>query len=127
MQNDKAVSPIVGVILMVAITVILAAVIAAIVFGYAGANIHMKQVSATAIKGPDGMITVTYHGGQDQNMVTLLTVIVNGKEAGTMTPTGNRVEPGKSAGFQGTSGTDNVIVKATHDDGTNQVILDTNV
>jgi len=35
-ENDSAVSPVIGVILMVAITVILAAVIAAFVFGMAG-------------------------------------------------------------------------------------------
>ena len=35
-KNDEAVSPVIGVILMVAITVILAAVIAAFVFGMAG-------------------------------------------------------------------------------------------
>ena len=35
-KNDNAVSPIIGVILMVAITVILAAVVAALVFGIAG-------------------------------------------------------------------------------------------
>ena len=36
MKNDKAVSPVIGVILMVAITVILAAAIAAVVFGMSG-------------------------------------------------------------------------------------------
>ena len=35
-DNDEAVSPVIGVILMVAITVILAAVIAAFVFNMAG-------------------------------------------------------------------------------------------
>ena len=35
-KNDEAVSPVIGVILMVAITVILAAVIAMFVFGLAG-------------------------------------------------------------------------------------------
>ncbi len=35
-ENEDAVSPVIGVILMVAITVILAAVIAAFVFGMAG-------------------------------------------------------------------------------------------
>lgn len=35
-QNDEAVSPIIGVILMVAITVILAAIIASFVFGISG-------------------------------------------------------------------------------------------
>jgi flagellin-like protein len=42
--SDEAVSPVIGVILMVAITVILAAVIAAFVFGTSG-NIPQKKVA----------------------------------------------------------------------------------
>ena len=42
-KNEDAVSPVIGVILMVAITVILAAVIAAFVFGMAG-NIQKTHV-----------------------------------------------------------------------------------
>ena len=41
-KNEEAVSPVIGVILMVAITVILAAVIAAFVFGMAG-NIQKNE------------------------------------------------------------------------------------
>ena len=47
-KNDEAVSPVIGVILMVAITVILAAVIAAFVFGMAGNISKTKVVAATA-------------------------------------------------------------------------------
>jgi len=46
-RNDEAVSPVIGVILMVAITVILAAVIAAFVFGMAGNIQQTKVVSVT--------------------------------------------------------------------------------
>jgi flagellin-like protein len=41
-QNEEAVSPVIGVILMVAITVILAAVIAAFVFGMTG-NVQTQK------------------------------------------------------------------------------------
>jgi flagellin-like protein len=41
-KRDDAVSPVIGVILMVAITVILAAVIATFVFGWLGMLINLK-------------------------------------------------------------------------------------
>ena len=64
-KNDEAVSPVIGVILMVAITVILAAVIAAFVFGMAG-NISKTKVVAATAQQPDAThIVVTYQGGQD--------------------------------------------------------------
>lgn len=47
MKNDEAVSPVIGVILMVAITVILAAVIAAFVFGLAGTTQTTRTVGLT--------------------------------------------------------------------------------
>ncbi len=51
-RNEEAVSPVIGVILMVAITVILAAVIAAFVFGMAG-NISKTKVVAATVQQPD--------------------------------------------------------------------------
>jgi len=64
-KNEEAVSPVIGVILMVAITVILAAVIAAFVFGMAG-NIQKTHVVAATVAHPSSnLITVTYAGGQD--------------------------------------------------------------
>ena len=48
LKTKDAVSPVIGVILMVAITVILAAVIAAFVFGMAGGVSKTKTVAATA-------------------------------------------------------------------------------
>lgn len=52
-KNDEAVSAVIGVILMVAITVVLAAVIAAFVFGVGGTikpttNLHFTSVQAAA-------------------------------------------------------------------------------
>ncbi|HOV67301.1 MAG TPA: type IV pilin N-terminal domain-containing protein, partial [Methanoregulaceae archaeon] len=69
-SKEDAVSPVIGVILMVAVTVILAAVIAAFVFGM-GSNIgKTKVVAMTASRSADGTaIFVTYQGGQDHPSV----------------------------------------------------------
>jgi archaeal type IV pilus assembly protein PilA len=74
-KNDEAVSPVIGVILMVAITVILAAVIAAFVFGMAGNVQKTKVVQLTATKNATGYITVTNMGGSD--IATLQSVNVS--------------------------------------------------
>jgi len=64
MKNEDAVSPVIGVILMVAITVILAAVIAMFVFNMAGDVQSSKTVGVTAnLEGKN--VTVTYMGGTD--------------------------------------------------------------
>ncbi len=52
-QNEMAVSPVIGVILMVAITVILAAVIAAFVFGIGGQQAAAPTASIVAANNPD--------------------------------------------------------------------------
>lgn len=52
-RNEEAVSPVIGVILMVAITVILAAVIAAFVFGLGGQQQNAPTASIVAANNPD--------------------------------------------------------------------------
>jgi flagellin-like protein len=64
-KNEDAVSPVIGVIVLVAITIILAAVIAAFAFGMAGNLQKTKRVAATASKPSPNEIVVTYDGGQD--------------------------------------------------------------
>ncbi len=68
-RNEDAVSPVIGVILMVAITVILAAVIAAFVFGM-GAPETAPQASlrgSPAAVGDDNVLKIEHQGG---DMVT---------------------------------------------------------
>ncbi|MCZ7383986.1 MAG: type IV pilin N-terminal domain-containing protein [Candidatus Methanoperedens sp.] len=60
-KNDEAVSPVIGVILMVAITVILAAVIAAFVFGM-GPPTKAPQVQLKVTANSTGL-TITHSGG----------------------------------------------------------------
>ncbi|MGD1004842.1 MAG: type IV pilin N-terminal domain-containing protein, partial [Methanoregulaceae archaeon] len=76
-KNEEAVSPVIGVILMVAITVILAAVIAAFVFGMAG-NIQKTRVVAATASHIGTNIQVTWKGGQDNGAVTSYNVSING-------------------------------------------------
>lgn len=63
-QNEEAVSPVIGVILMVAITVILAAVIAAFVFGM-GTPVATPQASiiGKGVNGSTAYINLTSNGG----------------------------------------------------------------
>jgi len=148
-ENEDAVSPVIGVILMVAITVILAAVIAAFVFGMTGSVQTTKTVAATATQQGDNII-VTYQGGADANSVAYLRIAVTpdsstppktmyyyANEAATMqsrstAPEDTEVGIGKlPAGTSwkfdgmGTSGKDHVVVAAHFSDGSDQVILDT--
>ncbi|PKL55756.1 MAG: type IV pilin [Methanomicrobiales archaeon HGW-Methanomicrobiales-6] len=75
-ENEDAVSPVIGVILMVAITVILAAVIAAFVFGMGGSVESNKVVAATAqLQGEN--VVVTYQGGADNDQVAWLRIYVD--------------------------------------------------
>jgi flagellin-like protein len=65
-KNDEAVSPVIGVILMVAITVILAAVIAAFVFGM-GTPVKAPQVqlkfTATNSSSGNDILKISHDGG----------------------------------------------------------------
>jgi len=84
-NEEEAVSPVIGVILMVAIVVILAAVIAAFVFGMAGTTTTTKNVAVTVAMGPNTATTITndvgvitIQGGSDIKKVTAMKFAVNG-------------------------------------------------
>jgi len=142
-KNDEAVSPVIGVILMVAITVILAAVIAAFVFGMAGNISKTKIVAITAQKIDGQTITIMNQGGQDAPSFYSANITLMGGK-GTITgypsppagPTSNgymggspvavgcvtTMKTGTAGGF---SGKIEVTVIGTFNDGTQQVLLDT--
>ena len=63
-ENEDAVSPVIGVILMVAITVILAAVIAAFVFGM-GSNVQSTKTVGLNLQKDGTSLHVTIVGGPD--------------------------------------------------------------
>jgi len=72
-RNDEAVSEVIGVILTVAVTVTLAAIVAAFVFGMPGQVKESKHVSASAQKIDADNIMVTYTGGKDSQYVETVT------------------------------------------------------
>jgi flagellin-like protein len=122
-KNDEAVSPVIGVILMVAITVILAAVIAAFVFGMAGNINKTKVVSITVQRTDSANVVVTNMGGQDVTTLTGATITVDGGSAEALGVTvGSSAEVGTE-----TDGAAHIVVTGEFSDGTQQVLLDTNV
>jgi flagellin-like protein len=140
-KNEEAVSPVIGVILMVAITVILAAVIAAFVFGMAGNIQKSHVVAATAQRTSSTTVTVTYQGGQDAGTLQSIQWQVGGSAASPGTPPGavgtggimiaNATSGTVNVGSSGviTTGAPPVHVTAIGKfaDGTSQVIYDSNL
>ncbi|MFC6955449.1 type IV pilin N-terminal domain-containing protein [Halorubellus litoreus] len=91
--DEDAVSPVIGVILMVAITVILAAVIGAFVLGIGGSQEQVPQASISfeydggstsgfGDSGDDESVTISHDGG-DSIPTGTLTVNIEGNDATT--------------------------------------------
>jgi flagellin-like protein len=135
-KRDDAVSPVIGVILMVAITVILAAVIAAFVFGMAGNVSKTKSVAFTAERSSQAQshIILTNQGGKDTGDISSLTVLIDGVAPDLVSPTGATLTSiGTTVGAYGefngasTTGKSKVTLTAVFKDGTKQVVVDTAV
>ena len=128
-KNEEAVSPVIGVILMVAITVILAAVIAAFVFGMAGNVSKTKLVAITAGRSSDTTVVVTNNGGPDVTNLAAGGLSIGGDV--TIKSGGNLllgITTGSTNKVKALTGVKNrVLVTGTFIDGTPQVLLDTYV
>ena|SRR5208337_797201 len=132
-KNEDAVSPVIGVILMVAITVILAAVIAAFVFGMAGNIQKTHVVSVTVQRGSSG-VTVTNNGGQDVGSLSFANVTVQGATSyanATSTTAGYVLANTVGSQVSTNGGTipspASVMVIGTFTDGSQQILLQTTV
>lgn len=152
-KEEEAVSPVIGVILMVAITVILAGVIGSYVFGSA-VNVEKSYIvgtSAEQVTASD--VRVLVHGGLDSNKLRYINVSIDGNEfrRDDVDNTTAKVCPVTGSNFpvlgnlSGSStvpigmpvmlnnatvvspGRDHVVMVATFMDGTRQIILDTYV
>ena len=139
LKRKDAVSPVIGVILMVAITVILAAVIAAFVFGMASGVTKTKTVAASARK-MGSTVMVTYEGGQDDALLTslnvtfadngtLFTTTATGLLTGAVTAVKPAVGTSYSTDANGGAGVwsqipTHVVATGNFNDGTSQVLLD---
>ncbi|MDI9633648.1 MAG: type IV pilin N-terminal domain-containing protein [Methanolinea sp.] len=129
-KDEEAVSPVIGVILMVAITVILAAVIAAFVFGLAGTTGSSKNVGITAVKSGDQNFIITIQGGSDLPQLNKLEYSTNGTTYVEISKPTAGWTVGAAAtvtGYNGTSPTNTgvrLIIKGTFTDGSQQVLWD---
>jgi len=139
-KNEEAVSPVIGVILMVAITVILAAVIAAFVFGMAGNIQKTHIVSLTAQRNSSAFVIVTDEGGQDANTLIAMDWQLNGQNVTTGIAYSSGVVSDSASGAVPASGyssipvgayvaipstnvgKDNLIVTGVFKDGSTQIL-----
>jgi len=142
-KKDKAVSPVIGSILLVAITVMITGIIASFVFGMTG-DIQKTHIIAVTVQKVDKItsehchcsccamgavgLVFTNHGGMDipllKNGSDAFTVYIDGEEIapGSM-PLMNNV--GSSGVYESQPERQHVVVKGNFIDGTHQVILDT--
>ena len=119
-KNEEAVSPVIGVILMVAVTVILAAIIAAFVFGMAGNVKSTKVVAFTVERTSSNTVGVTFQGGQDASSIASVSSNTQAALAWSGKPS---VGSYKSAAAT-SPGNDRVIIVAKFNDGSEQVVID---
>jgi len=129
---------------MVGITVVLAAVVAAFVFGTVG-QIHNNKVVAVSVNQPSSnQITVTYQGGQDTQSFSYgnVTITQGSGSSGTLSyengtnigAAGQRTTIAPNVGSSVTvtttgtfSGKDRVMAIGHFTDGSAQVLIDTYV
>lgn len=117
-DNDEAVSPVIGVILMVAITVSLAAVIAAFVFSMSGDVQTTKTVMVSAKLVPDGIETVI-QGGPSLAQLTNIAYSVDGAVVAWQT---DNFTVGNVTVLSGEKG-DRFLVVGHFSDGSEQILL----
>jgi flagellin-like protein len=132
-RNDEAVSEVIGVILTVAVTVTLAAIVAAFVFGMPGQVKESYHVSATAQKIDASNVMVTFTGGEDAQYVETVQWTVSDDSgavkthtmgtAGSILPVGPR-HKFTSATPNADRGKTHAVAAAHFSDGSDQVILD---
>ena len=124
LDNEEATSPVIGVILMVAVTLILAAIIAVQVFGMPE-DVDNANMVAISVKQLGDQIQVTYMGSSSPNQVTLINA--SSYNGGVYNASGEIIDPlqGDLVKFNGgTNDPDRVVVVATFDNGNSQVIFD---
>lgn len=138
-NNEEAVSPVIGVILMVAITVILAAVIAVFVFGMADDVQKNHNVAVTSKMPNDTAVMFTYQGGPDAGIVDNLNLTAFGSDGqfnsgATYTTTDGSFDGGhltwdspvvgESLTVGGLPASGRITITAYFTDGTNQQLVD---
>ena len=142
-EDEKALTPVIGEVLLIAIIVVLGAVVASYVMGMGGSLNKTYFIGTTAEQFDEDTIKVTFMGGKDSDGVIYLNVSVNGiycsndtwsstVEQNTFDGDGiHPIEVGTVIHIKDdgtghiTSAKDYVVIAAGFVDGTKQVVLNT--
>jgi flagellin-like protein len=119
LREQRGVSPVIGVILMVAVTVVMGAVIAGFVYGYLGTTAKAPNVALSVIDDPattGTALLIKHNGGETIPVNEWKCSVTSGKES--TTEWGNQTETGGKAGGLST-GTVLTVTKET--DGTTAI------
>ena len=83
LKDERGVSPVIGVILMVAVTVVLGAVVAGFVFGYLGTTSKAPNVALSVIDDPtdQASLLVKHNGGESISANAWKGSLTSGKES----------------------------------------------
>jgi hypothetical protein len=123
--NESAVSQVIGVILIVALTVIMAAIIAAYAFGWVQTVPYSRMVIVTVDQPDPTHMFVTYRGGPDHASLQSLTIHwPDGTTLPIPSPEIGKVY-NKPDSNGVTAGGDHVIVTGHFQGNVDQVVLDT--
>ena len=134
-KNDNAMSPVIGTILMVMISVMLGAIIGVYAFGMSTSVQNIRMV-ATSVTQSGSDILITYQGGDAQpDLYSMAITAPDGttyytvSTRGALNTTGTPVTPDIGAVMvlhgAATSGQDHVVVIGHFVDGSSQIISDT--
>ena len=143
-KDKQAVSPVIGVILMVAVTVVMAAIVGSFLYGFVGGGGPPPEVSATATyyeRAEGGKVIVTYRGGADHDFVGRIDVNAWNESGIALNTTDGVVLPVNLSNVVGNTtmfnqigtvsadkpkrATNHVVVTAVFKDESTSVILDT--
>jgi len=134
-RSKRGVSPVIGVILMVAATIVIAGVVMGMLGGFKTPT-RQHSVGVSVSENSTHFIILTFNGGPDSDIVDYLNVSINGTDVtASLSPKGfgtadgtSDVNVGNWTAYQvAADKSDRVIVTATFLDGTTQVVLDTYV
>jgi archaeal type IV pilus assembly protein PilA len=135
MKNSEAVSPVIGTILMVMISVMLGVIIGSYAFDMA-ASVQNIRMIATSVTQSGSDIRITYQGGDAQPDLYSMSIIAPGgttyytvSPRGALSTTGTPATPDVGAVMvlygNATSGQDRVVIIGHFIDGSSQIISDT--
>ncbi|MCW7077147.1 MAG: type IV pilin N-terminal domain-containing protein [Candidatus Syntrophoarchaeum sp.] len=124
-KDGHTVSPVISVLLMAAITVTLAGIVGSMAYGMGGSIPQMNLVVVTAEQTNSTAIDFTFMGGPGTGSLRYLNATIDGNPADPLSDYQPDVGSVWTYVGSGSFPRNHVVVAATFDDGSDQVVLDT--